>query len=127
MNTAIKVVIGLLCLPLLALGFAAMFAPTAVIDTFGVEPVGGLGLNTIRANVAGVLLGTAAMLVLGLWRRNTTWFLAAAVVAGIVAFGRLVGFAMDGVTADAVPPLIIESALIGMGVLAHKRLGPSAA
>ncbi len=124
MNKAIKIVIALLCLPLLALGIATMFNPTGMLDKFAVEPEGIHGLNTIRADIGGLLLGTVFMMVMGLWRNNTTWFLAAAVLMGTVVFGRLVGLAIDGVDAAVVPPLVVELVIVGVMLLAHWRLAP---
>ncbi len=121
MNNAIKILIVLLCLPLLGLGLTAMFSPLSVVEKVAVQPQGTHGLNTIRADIAGLLLGTVLMMVLGLLRRNTTWFLAAAVMMGVVAFGRLVGFAMDGLSTPAIPPFAVEVLIVSVMLVAHRR------
>ena len=125
MNKAIKIVIAVLCLPLLALGILSMFNPMGMLDKFAVEPQGIHGLNTIRADIGGLLLGTVIMMAMGLWRNNTTWFLAAAVLMGTVAFGRVVGLAIDGVDTAIVPPLVVELVIVGVTLVAHWRLAPS--
>lgn len=66
MNKAIRIFIGLLCLPLLALGLGAMFNPVGMADRFGVAPQSIHALNTIRGDLGGLLLGTVLMIVMGL-------------------------------------------------------------
>ena len=124
MNKAIKILVALLSLPLLALGLSAMFNPTGMFETFGLEPQGILGLNTIRADIGGLLLGSAIMMFMGLWRGNTTWFLGVAAMMSTVAFGRLVGFVADGVDTAAAPALVVELVIAGVMLLANRRLDP---
>ena len=122
MEKAIEIVVVLLCLPLLVLGLLAMFNPTAMVEKFGVEPLGSHGLNTIRADIGGLLLCNVIMMVMGLWRKNTTWFLAVAVVMSTVAVGRLVGLVIDGVDTAVIPPLVVELVIAGVMLIAHRRL-----
>ena len=88
------------------------------------EPQGIHGLNTIRADIGGLLLVNVIMMVIGLWRCNTTWFLAVAVIMSTVALGRLIGLAIDGVDAAVVPPLVVELVIAGVMLVAHRRLAP---
>jgi len=122
MNAAIKIAIALLSLPLLVLGFIAMFNPTGMFERLAVEPQGIHGLSTIRADVGGLLLGGAIMMLIGLWRSNTTWFLAVAVMMSAVAFGRLVGLVVDGVGNAVMLPLAVELVTAGLMLLARRRL-----
>ena len=122
MNTALKALIALLCLPLLVLGLSAMFNPSSVIEKFAVVPLDAHGWNTVRADIGGLLLGIALLMLMGLWRKNTTWFLAAALLSGIVAVGRLVGLAFDGADMAVVPPLVVELVIVGVMLTAHRKL-----
>jgi hypothetical protein len=122
MNNVIKIVVALLCLPLLALGLGAMFNPMGMLDKFAVEPQGIHGLNTIRGDIGGLLLCNVIMMVMGVWRNNTTWFLAVAVIMCTVAFGRLIGFVMDGIETAVAPALVVELVIAGVMLFAHQRL-----
>jgi hypothetical protein len=122
MSRAIKISVVILCLPLLVLGLGAMFNPMAMLERFAVEPDGIHGLNTLRADIGGLLLGTAVLMLLGVFRNEKTWFLAAAVMMGVVAFGRLVGLAFDGFDPSVVPPLVVELVIVGAVIFAHRRL-----
>ena len=63
------------------------------------------------------------MLVLGVVRGNTTWFLAVAVLMGLIAFGRLVGFAVDGTDQATVTAFVAELIIIAVLVFADRKLG----
>ncbi len=56
-----------------------------------------------------------------LLKNNTTWFLSVAVFMLLIAFGRLVGFAFDGIAMDAVPVFVGEIVIAGLMFVAHKR------
>ena len=94
MNRALQIIIGVLAALLLAQALWMVFDPRVTVDAMAIEATNGnlLGLSTLRADVAGLFLGMGLMLALGLWQRNSTWFLAVAVLMGTIAFGRLVGF-----------------------------------
>jgi ribosome-associated toxin RatA of RatAB toxin-antitoxin module len=115
MTSLLKGAVALLCLPFLVLGLGLVLSPSAMEAQFGLHPDGLVGWGTLRGNLGGLFLGTVSMLGLGLWRRNTTFFLAAASLLGMVALGRMVGFALDGVQMDSVAPLFIE--LVAVAVL----------
>ncbi len=121
MNNAVKVLIVVLCLPLIALGVGAMFNPAVMSGNFAVDPQGIPGLSTIRGDVGGLLLGSAIIMLVGVWRSNTTWFLAAAVMMSTVAFGRLVGFFVDGLDAAIVPAFVIEIVITAVMIATHRR------
>lgn len=123
MEMATKVILGLACLLLGAMGLGMMFNPAAMIDKFGVEPSGVVGLSTMRGDIGGLLVSAVAMIGLGYKRSEPTWFLAVALVMSVVAFGRLVGFVLDGPSADTLPPFVIELVLAGLCVAKAKRMG----
>ena len=121
MNNAVKVLIVVLCLPLIALGVGAMFNPAVMSGNFAVDPRGIPGLSTIRGDIGGLLLGSAILMLVGIWRGNTTWFLAAAVMMSTVAFGRLVGFVVDGLDAAVAPAFVIEIVITAVMITVHRR------
>jgi len=121
MDKAIKIIIALFCIPLLILGIKAMFAPTGMFTKFGVTAMDANGLNTIRGHLGGTLIAGSAMMAIGLWKNNTTWFLSVALFMLLIAFGRLVGFAFDGVAMEAVPVFVGEIVISALMFVAHKR------
>ncbi|NNC98953.1 MAG: DUF4345 family protein [Gammaproteobacteria bacterium] len=122
MKNTIKIAIVVVCLPLAILGFGAMFDPYPVADQFAIELLGTHGLSTMRGDVGGLLLGSVIMAIIGLWRNNTVWFLAVAVMMLTVASGRLVGFLMDGVTPAVMTPLVAELIIAAVMIAAHRML-----
>ncbi len=92
---------------LTALGGEAMFAPVGMLDPLGVESKGRLGLNS----VGGLMVGTAAVITVGLLTADTIWFLAAAVFMAVAGFGRLLGIPVDGFDKEVVRPTVVEFVL----------------
>ena len=81
------------------------------------------GMNALRGDLAGLFLALASMIVLGLVLRSATWFYATALLLGLIALGRLVGFVLDGVVAPALVALFVEIASIAMLIIAGRQLG----
>lgn len=123
MDLAIKILLGVLCLPLVALGIRSMFKPTGMLDDLAVQANGSAGLNTVRGVVGGLFLASAAMIVLGLATEQTVWLLAVALLMGVAAIGRVVGIAADGYDKAVLRPLVAEVVISAVAVLAHIRFG----
>jgi hypothetical protein len=117
-----KILVGLIAIPLLIGGAKAMFDPTALVERIGVEPSGVVGLSTIRGALGGLLMGSGAMIIGGLVRKNTEWFLAVAALMAVATLGRLVGLGLDGVDPAAVKAAVVEAVIVVVMVIAHKRL-----
>ena len=122
MNKVIKILIGFACIPLLVLGATAMFDPTGMIEQLAIDPQGLHGLNTIRGDIGGYMIGIAFMMIAGLWTKNTGFFIATAIIMSTILLGRFIGLAIDGFEASVVPPIIVEGVITGVMILAHKRL-----
>jgi hypothetical protein len=80
------------------------------------------GLNSLRSMFPGILVGSGLMMQMGIWKKNTTWFLAAALLMGVVAFGRILSFAVDGFDSASVPPTVVELLALAVLVFADKKL-----
>ena len=52
------------------------------------RPVGELGLNTLRSDIAGMFLTSTVLLTIALIARKAEWFLAVAILMLVIAFGR---------------------------------------
>ncbi len=99
-----------------------MFDPTALVGRMSVEPSGVVGLSTIRGAIGGLLMGSGAMIVVGLVRKNTEWLLAVAVLLGVATLGRIVGLGLDGVAPAAVQATVAEAVIVAVMLLAHRKL-----
>lgn len=116
----LRVVVAASSLPLFGLGLGAMFVPDRMLDLLDLTPRGIYGYNTIRSDIGGLLIASGLLIIVGLLRRNTTWFLAAAVVMGVLLLGRAVSFAADGVTPAAVPAIVVEVVVTAVMLIAHR-------
>lgn len=122
MKNSIKILVVISSIPLLVLGVKAMFAPTTMFELFDLDPRGVLGINNIRANLGGLLIASALMILIGLWRQNHTWFLATILLVGTVLVGRIISFIVDGWTPAAIPAVVTEVLVIGILFLARSKL-----
>ena len=57
-----------------------MFDPTSMIEKWGMDPLGLTGLNSLRSMFPGILVGSALMMQIGIWKRNTIELLILAVL-----------------------------------------------
>ncbi len=123
MQIAIKVVVGLIALLLLVMAFNLMFDPADSALGFNVTPIGIDGLSTLRADLGGMFLASAVLLVLGLVQQKAQWFYAVAILMGLIALGRLIGFVLDGGPSDVtLPAFIVELVFVAILTFAGLKL-----
>ena len=122
MIMGLKIAVGLSGLLLLVMGLNVMFNPVGAAPQFAVEALGNAGLNTLRGDMGGMFLASAVMLGLGIFGGRPQFLLAAALVMGLIAFGRLVGFVMDGSEGQPYPAFIVEIVFVALFVYTNKRL-----
>jgi hypothetical protein len=129
MAFALRIVIGLVALLLLVMGLNLMFNPEGAAAGYGLTPDGVIGLNSLRGDLGGLFLASTALLVIGLVSQRAEWFFAVAVVIGLIAFGRLVGFVMDGTPASTSLTAFTVELVIVLLMFAASRMivGPRAA
>ena len=125
MEKGLKILIVILALLIIVLGLKTMIDPTSMIEKWGMDPIGNTGLNSLRSMFPGILLGGGAMMITGVWKRDTTWFLATALMMAIVAFGRLLSFVLDGFDSSSVPPTVYEIVVVFLMIFAHKKFRDS--
>jgi hypothetical protein len=121
MKIGIKVLVLVFSAPLIILGVLAMFVTTSHIEMFHLQSIGVFGSNTIRGVIGGLLLGSAFMMILGVLKNNSTWFLATMLMMAVVIFGRIISIAVDGWSNDLIVPLVAETVIIAICYLAHKK------
>ncbi|WP_170328506.1 DUF4345 family protein [Ruegeria arenilitoris] len=119
METTLNVLVLLVTLMLTGLGIMSMFAPRRMVANFAIEPVGTVGLSTIRSVIGGLFLASVALLVIGLMTGQTLGYVAVAILMGVVALGRIVGILADGFDKAVLPPLVVELVIIAVLITAY--------
>ena len=123
MVLALRLVIGAFALLFLVMGAGFLLDPLGSAAGLAVTPEGTHGLNTLRGDMAGLFLGSALLLILGLVKREAAWLLAVAVLMVMIAVGRLLGFVMDGSPVQATLVAFgFEVVIAAVLLLAAKKL-----
>lgn len=115
MNIAFNIARGialLFALFFLVMGLQWLFVPENLATDFALIPNGILGWATIRADLGAMFVTTGVTAALGVSSRSSanSYLFCACLLMGTAATGRLIGFAMDGIPAGGIPPLIFELA-----------------
>jgi hypothetical protein len=108
MRIALTVLVGLVALLMLPLGVQWMFSPGETAEGFGITLIGQDALSTARGDLGGMFLAGAAMAVIGLVTGNATWLRALALLLGMIALGRVVGFAQEGMGPEGTRAFVAE-------------------
>jgi hypothetical protein len=101
MDLILKILAGLFALLFIVMGAGFMLDPLGNAANLAVTPLGEHGLNSLRGDLGGLFLASAALIVLGIFQRKGEWLFAVAVLMLFIAAGRLIGFAVDGNPAQA--------------------------
>ncbi len=119
---ALKTLVGAATVMLAGLGVMSMFAPRRMVGNFSIEPIGVLGLSTIRSVIGGLFLSCVVILANGLISGQTMGFVAVSLILGAVAIGRVVSIVADGLQKEVIPPLVVEIIIIAILMTAHNNL-----
>lgn len=126
MRIALTVLVALIALLMLGLGVQWVFAPAATAQDFGITLIGPAALSTARGDLGGMFFAGAAMAVLSLVTKRATWSHALALLLGTIALARLVGFASEGTSPQALQALGAEVVMVAV-LLLHARQQNAAA
>lgn len=96
MDLTLKIIAGLFALLFIFMGAGFMLDPAANAANLAVTPLGEHGLNTLRGDLGGLFLASAALILLGVIQNKGEWLVAVAVLMLFIAAGRLIGFVVDG-------------------------------
>lgn len=108
MDTAAKIATGLISFIMILLWGQILLAPENVAEAMHLLPKGAAGLNTFRADVGGILLGTGVLSLIGLKTKNHQWLLAACIMMVCAALGRFTGIVLDGSTPSSIGSMMFE-------------------
>lgn len=106
----LKVLIALAGIFFVAMGLTWIFAPTTLAPLFAIVPEGIKGMNTLRADLGSFFLciGIFSIVAARINTHSVTLLACVALVMAVAAFGRLVGFILDGFIIDTFAPFFVE-------------------
>jgi len=122
MKIAARILVGLVALFFVAWGLRFYFAPQAMAVEFFVTPLDPGGLSTVRGDLGGMFVAVGAFAALGLRSGYARWLTAAAAIVGAVAFGRLIGFVVDGPAPTAVVAFVVELVFVAILIFGARTL-----
>jgi len=122
MLTGLKVVCGLYAVLMLMLGARWWFTFDAIAVEWAVQAEGSLGINNLMADMGGLFFGSAVMIGLGLWKKQSIWLLATAILMVIAALGRLLAYATIGYVPETLVPLLFEVISAILLYLTHQQM-----
>ena len=113
-----KAVLAISGIFFLSMGILWLGASKTLMTQFAIEPIGLLGLNTIRADFGTFFTCLGLFTLGGLkdWKHAETLLYACALLMSIAAFGRLLGMIFDGIEAMMIPPFVVEIVFAGVYV-----------
>ncbi|MDB5432786.1 MAG: hypothetical protein JWP35_3902 [Caulobacter sp.] len=126
MKSVLRLVIGVL--GLLALLVAARFwmDPGKIGGVLGVQPMGLLGLATLRADMAG-FFGTAGLLALAAAIRDDRRLLTAPLIMiGLALTGRIITAGLSGLAQPTIMPMVVEAVGVVLIALGRRSFGVAA-
>ena len=91
-----RIVITIYGLLFAVLGVGFWTAPQFFAQRFNIEALNVSGFDTVRADLGGLFLTLSALCLVGLWQKRRSLLIAAALMLGSIAAGRLIGWAVSG-------------------------------
>lgn len=109
---------------ILGLILAAMFLlrTEPMAARFGLQPLGPLGLASVRADLVGLFGAVGFLSLLAVVRNRGDLLLAPLILIGLALAGRSISLVMTGFSPDLVPPMVVEAVLLVILALGHRVL-----
>ncbi|HEX5378717.1 MAG TPA: hypothetical protein VFW47_09080 [Phenylobacterium sp.] len=119
----IRILLGAVGVLAVLLALRIWVNPVAAGAALGVEGRGGLGLATLRADVAGFFGAAGALALAAAVRDDRRLVTAPLVMIGLALTGRLITVALGGLEPAQVPPIVVEAVLVVVLATGRKFLG----
>jgi ribonuclease Z len=107
---------------LLLLGIAMQIMPEVVSTMFLSLSTGGAGINSLRADIGALFLGSGAFALIGALSRNRWVLVVPMSFIGLVVMGRLVSMGLDPFPTATIGSLVLEIVfvlILGFSLLTH--------
>lgn len=111
---------------LLLIGLAILIMPEVVSTMFLSLSTGGAGINSLRADLGALFLGTAVFTLLGAFSRYRWLLLVPTTFLGLVVGGRVISMLLDPFPTRTAGTLVVEILFVlvlGLAVLSHALSG----
>lgn len=123
MARVMRIVVGLIGVAAVLLALRIWVAPAAVGAHLGVAGQGGLGLATLRADIAGFFGAAGALALAAAVRDDRRLLTAPLLMIALALSGRLATIVADGLDPLQVPPMVVEAVLLVLLALGRRTLG----
>jgi len=122
-----KILVSLVGLFFTGAGLLWFSNPETGAVQFGIALDGVQGFSTARADIGGMFMAAAVLSFLGLrgGKFAAGYLNAVAIMMALVASGRVIGFAFDGVVQMSVVPFVFEVIFVMVMVTAARSIGAS--
>jgi hypothetical protein len=94
--------------------------PGKLAPQFGFAQVSLLGKATMRADMGGLFSAMGVFMIVAAIKTSRTWLLGALLCGSLALLGRVIGAALDGLSAETLPPMAVEAVAIMIFVAARK-------
>ncbi len=103
-----RILVGITAVGATLNGLAIMLGLGDAWATFSLTPETIEGMSTIRADIGGLFLCFGVGSALALWQKKPDYLIILGLLMALIGFGRLFGFALDGVAEKPVVYLVVE-------------------
>ena len=112
MNTALRLLVAIAGLALLAVGLAFVLAPQQVSPEFALASTGPAGIGTLRANLGGLFIAMGAFALAGTRRGQAHWLAVPLAMLALMLALRIGHVLLDGASAAAWRSIAVEIVLV---------------
>lgn len=127
MNTALRLLVIVAGLALLAVGLAFALAPQQVSVDFAIASTGTAGIGTLRADLGGLFIAMGAFALAGVRRAQAHWLTVPLAMLALILALRIGHVLLDGASAAAWRSIAAELVLLSLFAAGRRRLGAAAA
>ncbi|WP_156255102.1 DUF4345 family protein [Sandarakinorhabdus oryzae] len=119
----LRILVGVIALFNIGIGLMFLANPAGAAAGFFLSPVGIQGLATLRADFPGFFITGGVCALVGALHKDGRALLVPMLLLAIALAGRFVSLALDGMAPTAVPPMLVEAAMISVLALARRSFG----
>jgi len=123
MKIIMRALVGILGIAALAIAIRFWIAPAAMAAQLGFAIQRGLGIATMRADLAGFFGGTGAIALAAAVLDRARLLTAPLVLVAVALAGRLVTAFSLGLSPEFIAPMVAEALLIAIFALGRRTLG----
>lgn len=121
-QTVFRLLVAIIGLAGALVGLRTWMAPEEIGVQFGLSPASGLGLATLRADIAGFFAGVGLMCLVATITRRGAILIGPLMLVGLALAGRLFTVAINGFEPTMLAPMLVEAGVLAVLGLGYKVL-----